>query len=231
MKQHLITLALCSLAWTGASTTALASDSIDAAAPAEDMLERALDRLQDLARERNATRSDYERVAKLIIERAGEVIEAEEHFAAFESDLWTTLRRAVNHLEDKARSKGATREDYEAALKVLLDSATSLGGTSLMLDARSDVRRALAWLAEQASERNATREQYEDVADQIIARARAFFGPDEEEFMMFATSLESRLNDLLSRLQDAIDDGNVTKDQYMKIVDMLRSRARDVQAI
>lgn len=49
--------------------------------------------------------------------------------------------------------------------------------------------------------------------------------------MMFATSLESRLNDLLSRLQDAIDDGNVTKDQYMKIVDMLRSRARDVQAI
>jgi len=231
MKKQLVTLALSALAMAGASTTTLAIDSIDASnLTSEDSLERALSFLEQQVRDKGATRSDYEAAAKLLIERAEQVLHPEV-LPTFEGELWGDLDRAIADLEQKARDKGATVKDYQNALDVLLSRARSLVGTSPTLDARSDVRRALQWLAQQAEERNATRQQYEDAADQIIARAQEHFGPDEEEFMMFATSVEKTLEDMISRLERAVRAGTVKRSHYTEIVDMLTKRAEDVNAI
>jgi hypothetical protein len=93
-------------------------------------LGRALDWLAGQARDRRATREDYEHVASMIISRARNVIATEEEFLRFESEVVQGLRNALEELAEKVLDKKSTRKDYERIVDFLRDRARAVGSGS-----------------------------------------------------------------------------------------------------
>ncbi len=287
MKGSLLSLgavaALAALA--GAAITLPAAD--EALDRIEMNLDRAIDQLQQKAADRDASREAYEHARDLLKQRARAAMTAGYDKADTDAERLTRaldrlegraaraaldakeydryrirvvdsrLDRAIAWLEQKARDRGATREQFQNAVALLEKRAQlskkvgsrlpsireALSSKISALQAKAaeitapealsfgadivDTRleRALAWLEEKALERKATREDFDRVRDILVDRADLAMRIDAT-----APDLRQRWLDAVARLEERAKEAGLTREDFLELRDALTKRAAEAGA-
>lgn len=153
------------------------------------------------AKNRDATRQQFEYVANLLEERA--------EAAKEQPDLRQKLQDGINELMKKYLG-GATLTELETDF---YDDET----------VRSMLERAITWLEDMAVKRHATREQFEYVSDLMKDRARVW----SEDLEMAA--LVRRVEAEIERLKNPdFAPAGYTRDHFLKLREMCLKKAREV---
>lgn len=198
-------------------------------------LERALDALAERAKRGEMTREQVARIEQDLLDRAR---------AAFGTDPlpaapaeWTTrrkLERALDALEERARSGGMTRVEFEriagelaqrarGAEAPVSDSPTAgeVGRASL----REREARAEAALQERAARGGMTRQEYERIEGELRARARAAAG-GKDALDRLPDERRQKLERAISALAERAVKGGWSREQYEREREALIERAR-----
>jgi hypothetical protein len=151
------------------------------------------------AKNRDATRRQFEYVATLLEERAAA---AKEH---------PDLRQMVQEQIDKLMKKYLGGENLSEPEMLIFDDEM----------VRSLLDRALAWLEDMAVSRHATREQFLYVKDLMTDRARKFSEDAEWRALM------ERVNAELERLMNRdLATAGFGRDDFLKLREMCMTKAR-----
>ncbi len=172
----------------------------------EARLDRALDWLQRQALKRDATRTDYERVARALGERA-ENAKAKDGDTGNERERFTKL---VDDLEARGKTYVLAESDF-APLRAAL------------IDAR--LNRAMAWLEDQAVARNASRADFERVSRLLAERAEAAKATEPD-----AVEKTQRLQKALAKLEERAANAAITREEFQQLKDQLFKKAREAGA-
>lgn len=207
----------------------------------EARLQRAIDELEKKAKERGATREDFQRVRDAYEARAklaavpGAVPGAADGAADGAAEAKGRFERALAALEKRAAESGYDREEFVALRDGLVKRAReaqtpgepAAGGDAQPVDLEARLQRALDDLEKKAEARNATREDFQRVREAWEARAKnaASEAP--------ASARESAGADVAARLTRALDDlekrtlaGEFSREQFVAMRQSMVSRAR-----
>jgi hypothetical protein len=151
------------------------------------------------AKNRDATRAQFEYVADLLSQRADA---AKEH-----PDLRQLLQDGINKLMKK----------YLSGEELLLLETSYFDDETV----RSMLDRALDWLEDMAIKRHATREQFEYVRDLMKDRARIW--SEDLEFQTLLRRVEAELDRLMNR---DLGSAGFGRDDFLKLREMCLKKAR-----
>jgi hypothetical protein len=198
-------------------------------------LEIALDALEKKAEARNASREDFNQVRDMYIARA----EAAKATAgtpggAGEVDIVARFGRVLDELEKKAMAGEYSREEYQALRQSYIKRARGAVAEKPTPEAQPDplearFEAALADLEQRALARNASREDFNRVREMLIARARLAAGGtagDTTPNTQF-DELKQKLEAALTQLENRANEGNVTREEFQALRNMLIKRARN----
>ena len=156
----------------------------DAARHIDGIVEQAIDELEELARQRNATRSDFERVRNVLLERGQNASEILQEGAVTR----TRFLRSLDELDSRAR------QSYLAEL----DSKEVHDHFVRVLHSRAQDS-----LLQQARERGVSRTIYERASRDLDERAQAAIGSEPDPALFFQRMQRAR-NELRARAMETL---------------------------
>lgn len=199
----------------------------------EARLQRAIDDLEKKARERGATREDFQRVREAYEARAklaGAPAAAAEEVAAKER-----FERALAALEKRASESGYSREEFVALRDGLVKRAREAakpdgavaGADTKQVDVEARLQRALDDLEKKAEARNASREDFQRVRDAWEARAKsAAPGAAAPTAEAGAVDVAARFSRALDDLENRAQAGEFSREEFAALRQSMASRAR-----
>ncbi len=163
-------------------------------------LDYALARLQERAVAGNASREDYQAVAKALTARA----EAAKAWNPEIEAIAARLRAEVDKLMERAKNARLSKQDFEPAQ----DAATEIRASIV-----------LTRLQMRGVEKKAISADFQDVSDVIERMPGA--GQDE---------LRAKVQARLDELRDAVRSGRITREDFASLRTMVMNRAREASA-
>jgi hypothetical protein len=153
------------------------------------------------AKNRDATRTEFEYVADLLRQRADEAKEAPDLRAMLQKEIEKLMNRYIGG--EKIAQVDMSMFDDEAI--------------------RSMLDRSIAWLEDMAVKRHATREQFTYVRDLFRDRARIW--SEDVEFQTLLRRVEAEIDRLMNR---DLTSASFGRDDFLKLREMVLKKARDV---